>query len=169
MATKKYRLCPVLGTIKQSFYLEAENGNKVYEGNMVKFTLFTASPYEFINNNTGYREEHKVGKTITSEENGGLSFFSTDSRFKFDGENIWDYLHKKGVRIHSTLSSDKLGMTYDVSFEGKPLATLATSSPKGKSVITNDMFYDVTCDEKDIDLVFLVAFSIAKTHQVFYN
>ena len=56
-----------------------------------------------------------------------------------------------------------------MSFEGKPLATIATSSPKGKSLITTDLYYDVTCEEKDLDLVFLVAFSIAKTEQTFYN
>ncbi len=60
-------------------------------------------------------------------------------------------------------------MTYDITFEGKPLATIATSSSKGKSLITTDLYYDVTCEEKDLDLVFLVAFSIAKTEQIFYN
>ena len=60
-------------------------------------------------------------------------------------------------------------MTYNISLEGNPLATIATSSPKGKSFITTDLYYDVTCEEKDLDLVFLVAFSIAKTEQTFYN
>ena len=59
--------------------------------------------------------------------------------------------------------------TYNVSFEGKPLATIATSSPKGKSLLTTDLYYDITCEEKDLDLVFLVAFSIAKTEQTFYD
>ena len=41
---------------------------------------------------------------------------------------------------------------------------------KGKTVIiTTDMYYDVTCEEKDLDLAFLVAFSIAKTEQTFYD
>ena len=166
----KYLLKPVLKTIKQSFYLEDENGNIVYEGKMTKFSLLGASPFEFINHHTGKMEEHKVGKTVTVENNNGLlGFFSKRSWFKYDNKKIWDYLHELGVRIDSKLSSEKIGMTYDVTFEGKPLATISSSSPNGKSFITFELYYDVICEEKDLDLVFLIAFSIAKTEQAFYN
>ena len=167
----KYLLKPVLGTIKQAFYLEDENSNIVYEGKMMKFSLFGASPFEFINHITNKREEHKIGKTITIEEgrNDLFSALSKASYFKYDGQKIWDYLHELGIRIDSKISNSKLGMTYVVSFEGKELATIATSSPKGKSFLTTDLYYDVICEEKDLDLVFLVAFSIAKTEQTFYN
>ncbi len=167
----KYLLKPKLGTIKQAFFLEDENGNTIYEGRMVKFSLFGASPFEFINHITNKTEEHKVGKTVNIEQGGNdlISFLSKKSYFKYDGIKIWDYLHDKGIRIDSRVSGNKIGMTYVVSFEGKELATIATSSPKGKSFITMDLYYDVTCEEKDLDLVFLVAFSIAKTEQLTYN
>ena len=169
MANKTFKLKPVLGTIKEGFTLVDENDNLVYEGRMAKFKLFGAAPYNFTNHLTGKTEEHMVGKTITAEESGVAGMFSTSSHFKYDGEKIWHYIHDKGIRIESNMSSGKLGMTYEISFEGKQIATIASSTPKGKSLITTDMYYDVTCDEKDLDLVFLVAFSIAKTHQVFYN
>ena len=167
----KYLLKPKLNTMKQAFFLEDETGNLVYEGKMTKFKLFGAAPFELINHKTNKTEEHLIGKTITVEQGGNdlLSFLSRRSYFKYDGKKIWDYLHDLGIRIDSKLSGNKVGMTYDITFEGKPLATIATSSPKGKSFITNDMYYDVTCEEKDLDLVFLVAFSIAKTEQAFYN
>lgn len=167
----KYLLKPKLGTIKQSYSLEDESGNIVYEGKMIKFSLFGASPYEFYNHCTNKIEEHKVGKTITIEQGGNdlLSIMSKRSYFKYDGKKIWDYLHDLGIRIDSKPSSNKLGMTYEVSFEGNLLTTIASSSPKGKSFITTDMYYDVLCEEKDLDLAFLVAFSIAKTEQTFYN
>ena len=167
----KYLLRPKLGSIKQAFFLDDENGNLVYEGKMIKFSLFGASPFEFINHITNKTEEHKVGKTVTLEQGGSdlISFLSKRSYFKYDGTKIWDYLHEKGVRINSKVSGDKIGMTYVVSFEGKEIATIATSSPKGKSFITVDLYYDVTCEEKDLDLAFLVAFSIAKTEQVTYD
>ena len=165
----KYLLKPILKTTKQSFMLEDEGGNVVYEAKMLKFSLFGASPHEFINHITNKSEEHKIGKTITMEESGMVGFFSTKSYFKYDGVKIWDYLHDKGIRVNSSMSANKLGMTYEVTFEGKELATIASSSPKGKSFITTDLYYDVTCEEKDLDLVFLVAFAIAKTYQVFYN
>lgn len=169
MESKKYLLKPVLKTLKQGFTLEDENNQVVYEAKMTKFSLFGASPFEFTNHITNLTEEHKIGKTVTSQESGPAGFFSTSSTFKYDNQKIWDYLHKKGIRIHTTLSGNKLGMTYEVSFEGKDLAIIATSSPKGNSLITSSFYYDVECEEKDLDLVFLVAFSIAKTDQAFYN
>ena len=167
----KYLLKPKLATIKQTFFLEDENGNMVYEGKMIKFKLFGASPFEMINYITNKKEEHKIGKTVTVEQGGNdlINFMSKRSYFKYDGKKIWDYLHDLGIRIDSKLSANKIGMTYEVSFEGKPFATISSSSPKGKSLITTDMYYDIVCEEKDLDLVFLVAFSIAKTEQVFYN
>ena len=138
---------------------------------MIQFKLFGASPFELINHITNKTEEHKIGKTVTIEQGGNdfLSVMSKRSYFKYDDKKIWDYLHELGIRIDSKPLSNKIGMTYEVSFEGNPLATIASSSPKGKSIITTNMYYDVTCEEKDLDLVFLVAFSIAKTEQIFYN
>lgn len=166
-----YILKPKLNTIKQSFVLEDENGETVYEGKMTKFSLFGASPFEFINHLSNKTEVHKVGKTITVEQGGNdlISFLSKRSYFKYDDKKIWDYLHELGIRIDSKPSASKIGMTYVISFEGKEIATIKTSSPAGKSLITTDMYYDVTCEEKDLDLVFLVAFSIARTEQTFYN
>ena len=60
-------------------------------------------------------------------------------------------------------------MKYDITFEGQPIATIANSSPSGNSILTVERFYDVICEEKDLDLVFLVAISIARTEQTFYN
>ncbi len=167
----RYILKPKLGTIKQAFFLEDETGNIVYEGKMTKFSLFGASPFELINHITNKTEEHKIGKTITVEQGGNdiISLMSKRSYFKYDDKKIWDYLHELGIRIDSKLSNNKIGMTYEITYEGNPLATIATSSPKGKSFITTDIYYDVTCEEKDLDLAFLVAFSIAKTEQTFYN
>lgn len=167
----EYMLKPVLKTAKQAFYLEDANGNMVYEGKMTKFSLFAASPFEFVNHVTNQTAEHKVGKTITAEQGGGglISVLSKKSYFKYDGKNIWDYLHDEGIRINTGISGNKIGMSYDVSYKGTHLATIANSSPKGKSILTTDLYYDVICEEKDLDLVFLVAFSIAKTDQTFYN
>ena len=167
----KYLLKPKLGTAKERYFLEDENNNTVYEAGMLKFKLFGAAPYEFKNYATGNVEEHTVGKVITMEQGGNdiISFMSKRSYYKYDNVKIWDFLHDKGIRIDSKPSSDKVGMTYVVSFEGKEIATIATSTPKGKSLITTDMYFDVTCDDKNLDLVFLVAFSIARTNQVTYD
>ena len=167
----KYLLKPKLATIKEAFFLEDESGEIVYEGKVTKFKLFGASPFEIINHITEKKEEHKIGKTITTEQGGNdiISFMSKRSYFKYDDKNIWDYLHDLGIRIDSKLSDDKIGMTYEVLLEGKPIATIKSSSPKGKSLITTDLYYDVICEEHNLDLVFLVSLAIAKTDQTFYN
>lgn len=167
----KYLLKPKTGTAKERYFLEDENNNTIYEAGMLKFKLFGAAPYEFKNYKTGNVEEHSVGKVVTVEQGGNdwISFMSKRSYYKYDGVKIWDFLHDKGVRIDSKPSSDKVGMTYVISFEGKEIATIASSTPNGKSFITTDMYFDVTCDDKDLDLVFLVAFSIARTNQVMYD
>ena len=169
--SNKYLLKPVLKTVKQSFFLEDESGKMVYEAKMTKFSLFGASPYEFVNHITNKTEEHKVGKTVTVEQGGGglISALTKRSHFKYDGKKIWDYLHDLGIRIDSKIAGNKIGMSYDVTLKGEPLATIANSSPKGKSIITVDMYYDVICEEKDLELAFLTAFAIAKPDQTLYN
>ncbi len=166
-----YHLRPKTGSVKQAFYLDNENGETVYEAEMLKFSLLGASPFEFRNKTNGKIEEHKVGKVVTVEQgNGGLiNMLSKRSYFKFDDKKIWDYLHDLGIRIENGMSGSKLGMSYTVFLNGNQIATVASSSPKGKSLITTDLYYDVTCEEKDIELVFLVAFSIARTDQVVYS
>ena len=167
----KYLLKTKLGTANQTFTLEDASGNTIYEAKMLKFSLFMASPFEFINHITHRREEHKIGKTITLEEGGNslITVLSKKSYFKYDGKNIWDYLHDKDIRIDSKPYGEKIGMTHDVSREGLRIATISSSSLKGKSFITTDLYYDVTCEEKNLDIVFLIAFSIARTDQVIYN
>lgn len=172
----KYLLKPITGTFKEGYILYDENEKEVYKCQMTKFKLFGASPFNFTNLITNKSEEHTVGKvsTITQESGKDLSsammdLMSTKSGFKYDGQKIFDYLHEKGIRIDSTVNSEKVGMKYNVTFEGKQIATLANSSPKGKSLLTFNNYLDVECEEKDLDLVFLVAFSIARTEQTFYN
>ena len=164
-----YKLKPIFNTIKEGYQLY-EGDNLVYEAQMAKFHLFGASPFNFVNHKTNKTEEHKVGKTVnTSLGEGWEELLSRKSSFKYDDTNIWDYLHDKGIRIKTDLSSGKLGLTYVISFEGNEIATMATSTPEGKFLITSSMYYDVTCEEKDLDLVFLVAFAIAKTDRLMYN
>ena len=167
----KYLLRPAQQGLKEGFAFEDAEGNVVYEGKMLKFSLFGASPFEFNNHKTGKVEEHKLGKVVESQVGGNdwISALSLKSSFKYDGKNIWDYLHDEGIRIESTLSSNKIGMTYKVTYKGKDFATIASTTPKGKSIITSNMFFDVTCNEDDLDLAFLVSFAIARTNQIMYN
>lgn len=167
----KYLYQPDKKVLKQGAVMTDEAGNVVYEAQMLKNPLIGAMEFSFINHVSGKTIPHKVSKTVTTgTTTGGLTdFFSTNSRFKLDGTNIWDYLHEKGIRIDSNFSGNKLGMTYHVTQHGREMATLATSTPKGKSFITSGNVYDVITEEQDLDMAFLVTFAIARTGQAFYN
>ena len=171
MAAKTYLYQPDKKMTKQGAVMTDGDGNTVYEAKMVKQSLIGPMQFEFTNHLTGKTEPHKVGHTITSETetNGFTNFLSTKSWFKLDGKKVWDFLHGEGIRIDSGFSSGKLGMTYDVTLKGQPLATLVSTTPGGKSVLTSSQFYNVTAEEKDLDMAFLVAFAIARTDQAFYS
>ena len=169
METKKYLFQPEKKVLKQGFFMEDENKKVVYEAKMLKQGIFGASKFEFINHISNKTEEHKIGHTVTIEQTGAFEFFSTKSYFKYDGKKIWDYLHDEGVRIDSNFSDKKIGMSYKVSFKGEEIATIATSTLKGKSIVTTNFFLDVITSEDNLDLAFLVAFAIAKTEQTFHD
>lgn len=171
MATKAYLYQVDKKVLKQGAILTDEGGNTVYEAKMLKNSLFGGMQFEFVNHVTGKTVPHKVGHTLTSEsENGSvLDILTKNSRFKLDGKNVWDYLHGQGIRIDSRRTGGKLGMTYDVTLKGQPLATVETSTKSGKGLLTGDHYYRVTTDEADLDLAFLVAFAIARTDQLFYS
>lgn len=171
METKTYFFHPGKASVKQSYLMEDENQEVVYEANVLKMPLLGAADVEFINHITGKSEIHKVGHTLTSETSGllgGLTF--TKSHFKYDNEKIWDYLHENGIRIESGIQTGRLGMAYDVTLKGDKIAAIETSAGNGsKFVLTTRYALEVTTTEEFIDWAFLVAYSIAKTEQTFYS
>lgn len=171
MAIKTYLYQPEKKISKQGAILTDEAGGAVYEAKMLKNSLFGGMQFEFVNHVTGKTVPHKVGHTLTSEtQTGGFTdILSTNSRFKLDGKNVWDYLHEQGIRIDTRRTGGKLGMTYNVTLKGQPMATVETSTKSGKSLLTGSHYYRVTADEADLDMAFLVAFAIARTDQVFYS
>ena len=170
MVDHTYFFQPEKKILKQGFFMTDEDKNIVYEAKMLKQPILGAMEFEFINHITGQSGVHKVGHTVTTETSGLFEFFSIKSSFKYDGENIWDYLHGQGIRIDSSIAGDRIGMSYRISLKGKDMAEIATASPDGgNGLITGASWLKVTAAEEDIDLAFLTAFSIARTDQSFYD
>lgn len=170
MADHTYFFQPEKKILKQGFFMTDEDKNIVYEAKMLKQPILGAMEFEFINHITGQSGVHKVGHTVTTETSGLFEFFSIKSSFKYDGENIWDYLHGQEIRIDSSIAGDRIGMSYRISLKGKDMAEIATASPDGgNGLITGASWLKVTAAEEDIDLAFLTAFSIARTDQSFYD
>ena len=170
MADHTYFFQPEKKILKQGFFMTDEDKNVVYEAKMLKQPILGAMEFEFVNHITGQSGVHKVGHTVTTETSGLFEFFSIKSSFKYDGENIWDYLHGQGIRIDSSIAGERIGMSYRISLKGKDMAEIATASPDGgNGLITGASWLKVTAAEEDIDLAFLTAFSIARTDQSFYD
>ena len=96
------------GKKNQSFRMENENNTSLYEANLVKFKLFSACDYDFVNRSTSATTQHKVGKTNSvSEGTHGLSM-STASYFNLDGKNCFTVLEEKGYSLKFHLKLDLL-------------------------------------------------------------
>lgn len=154
--------------LKQGFYLTDENKKVVYEAICLKNPLLGAAEFEFVNHIKNARRTYKVGKTMTMSYNDNQSVFDTlsiKSWFKLDDKNVWNYLHDEGVRINTAISGQRFGMKYEVSFRGQPMATIETASPSGKGMLTTGFFYNITTEEENLDLAFLLAFTFVKTSE----
>ena len=161
-------------TLKPGYLIENESREPVFEGKMLKNNPFAAKEYEFINHRTGRSTVHKIGHTVTSGS--GDSEFSTSSGFKFDGVNVWDYLHDQGILISSGMGG-KLNMKYEITRNGHLLAYAEMTgqyvhedeAEKKKINLTNRMFYRIRTDAEDLEPIFLVLFAIAETDQIVYS
>ena len=118
----------------------------------------------------GRTAEHAVGHSVTQSYSN--EFFSMSSWFRFDGENIWDVLHDRGVRVATDLRSIFPRVRYTVSVNGRFFATIETS---GKYVHEEDeaehklnipagrYYYRCWTGEDNMELLFLTVFAISET------
>lgn len=60
-------------------------------------------------------------------------------------------------------------MEYTISLKGNEIAKIKTSTPKEKLLVTTNQCLEVYTDSENLDLAFLVAFSIARTKQAFLD
>lgn len=157
--------------VKMAFILEDKDKNPIYEAKMTKFNLIGPCIYEFTNHEYGTKTEHKIGHTTTSEYNNEL--FSTNSYFKFDGTNCWDYFHSKGLRVQTDFTSKLPKLVYNLSNRGSFIGRVETSSmyvheedeEKHKINIPNKYYYRAWIDENNIENVFLLMFILTQVEQ----
>ncbi|MBE6529314.1 MAG: DUF3592 domain-containing protein [Ruminococcaceae bacterium] len=159
-------------SLKPGYIIEDANRNVLFEGKMTKQALVGARTYEFHNHVTGSVAEHQIGHTITQSYND--EFFSRKSWFKVDGENVWDLLHGKGIRLITDLHSELPYLVYNVSRNGNPIAIVETSSlyvhedeeAQHKIVLpTGNMYYRFWTNSSDFETLFLTIFAISETEQ----
>lgn len=160
-------------TFKPGYIMEDKNRSPVYRAEMTKNAVVGGRSFTFTNHKTGRSADHNVGHTVTQSFDD--EFFSRSSWFKFDGENIWDLLHKKGVRIATDLRSRFPMSVYTVSVNGSFFATVENSGiyvheedaaqHKLNPPANGKYYYRCWTRETDMDLLFLVIFAISETEQ----
>ncbi len=159
--------------LKPGYILEDADRNVLYEGKMTKQALVGARPFEFVNHKNGITESHDVGHMVTQTYNEEV--FSARSYFKFDGENVWDVIHNRGIRISTNLRSKFPNVIYEAAKDGAPFARIEST---GMYVHEDDaaqhkinppaggMYYRVWTNTSDFDTLFLTVFAISETDQV---
>ncbi len=156
------------GKMNQSFKLENENNESLYEANLVKFKLFSASDFDFTDRRTALTESHKVGKTKTVEQGTLGVNLTTASYFKLDGKNCYEILEEKGytIKLHLKLDIihpefaliDKAGKevaVYKMNVTGEREEGVVAIGNKQKNTV-------ITTESDDIAAIFLGAFILGR-------
>ena len=162
------------GKMNQSFKLENESNESLYEANLIKFRLFTASDFEFVNNVTSVKTSHKVGKTKSFEQGtGGLSM-TTASYFNLDGVNCFDILKEKGYSFKILMKLNLLQPEFSLlDKNGYQVAVykmnVTGEREEGVGAIGNKQSNMViTTDLDDLEAIFLAAFIMNRVDFSFY-
>lgn len=159
--------------LKPGYLIEDGARNAVFEGKMLKQTFGGTRTYEFTDHTTGRSQEHQRGPIITQRYNNEL--FSAKSYFKFDGENIWDVIHGRGVRIATDIHSRIPYLIYNITRDGAPFARVESTglhvheedaAQHKFDLPTGGMFYRVWTNSNDMETLFLTIFAISETDQL---
>ena len=162
------------GKMNQSYRMEDERNQSVYEANLTFFKLLGASEYEFINRITSSSSVHKIGKTVSVSEGAGNFSIETASWFKLDGSNCFDILKEKGYSIKMISISDLLHPEFaliDAAGNHVAVYKMNVSGEKedGVSGIGNKQSNTMIATEnKNLDDVFLGAFILGRVEYSLY-
>lgn len=157
--------------LKTNYVMEDEKKEKVYEAIMDKFTLFKPYKYTFKNLKTKKSETYDISHRVTKSNGIGIDKhtslrFVTDSYIKINGENNWEYLTKLGCKYE--ISMNGLKQNYILYKNDVKIAEINTT---GSNVYNDEGVlsklpvngnYQITCEEKDLDIVFMFAFMMAR-------
>lgn len=158
--------------LKPGYILEDAGRNVLFEAKMLKNNPLGARSFEFTDHTNGYTQQHEVGHVMTQSYND--EFFSMKSWFKFDGQNIWDLLHARGLRLDTDLRSKFPNIGYNVSKDGAAFARIETS---GKYVHEDEAeqhslnipvgryYYRIWTNANDFETLFLTVFAVSESEQ----
>lgn len=163
------------GTVKARYRIEDEEKRILYEAKMTKFTVAAPYGFDFIDHEHGRVSPHLIGHEESATWD--MAFDSHDS-FTYDGEDIWKYLERNGVKVESALNGPRngsvVGTNYRIFRDGAEVAYVESS---GKNVYEEDAgkqgffqkllpargFYRIQTTETNLDLLFIVLLAFARS------
>lgn len=158
--------------LKPGYVIEDGDRKVLFEGKMTKQNLVGPRTYQFVDHVSGSSRDHEVGHVLTQTVNESL--LSARSSFKFDGRNVWDEIHGRGIRLETDVLSKFPHFVYNAARDGKAFARIETS---GKYVHEEDAaahavdipvgryYYRFWTDSEDLESLFLTIFAISETEQ----
>ena len=161
-----------LGTVKVGHHLEDKNRKVIYEAKMKKFSPLSAFDFDFIDHENNKTVHHLLGHAEETDWNSLL--IDNNYSFTFDGKDVWKQLISIGVKIDSRFGQAKGVMpSYTISRDGEELAYVENTSQyvheedeeahKVASNIPIQGFYRVRTCEKNLDLLFVILVSMARS------
>ncbi|MBR5380009.1 MAG: DUF3592 domain-containing protein [Clostridia bacterium] len=159
-------------SLRPGYLIEDADKNVLFEGKMLKNALVGSRSYEFVDHVSGRSETHEVGHTVTQTFDN--EFFSARSWFKIDGENVWDLLHDRGLRMNTDLHSRFPSPIYDVTKAGEMYARIESTSryvheedekAHRLAVPTGRMYYRFWTASDDLETMFITMFALSETEQ----
>ena len=158
------------GKRNHDFILTTEDYQHVFEANLVKGRIFGASDFEFVDVNSKKKAIHKVGKTLTKRTGTGVGNSSIgivrSSSFKFDKEDVFNQLAKKGYilkltkthLVNSELSLFKGGdtvATLTINVKGPRQANVSGIGGTQRNTV-------IKTESTDYEAIFLAAFLLSR-------
>ena len=159
-------------SLKPGYIIEDADRNILFEAKMLKLNIAGPRLFEFTDHTTGLSQQHDVGHVTTQTYNN--EFFSMKSWFKYDGKNIWDELHERGLRMSTNVFGNIPNLTYKIARNGKAFAWIETSSmyvheedeAQHKIAIPyGRYYYRIWTNSSDMETVFLTVFAISESEQ----
>ena len=160
-------------TLKPGYILEDADRTVLYEAKMTKQALVGSRVFTFIDHASGLSQDHEVGHTTQQHYND--EFFSARGWFKFDGENIWDVLHERGLRMATDIIGTFPNVSYQIVKDGKPFAIVETSgkyvhedeaAEHSINIPVGKFYYRIWTNSRDIETIFLAVFAFSESEQI---
>jgi len=160
-----YRFHPA-GGVTQDFLMEDSYARVVYEARVKKNGFIKDTDFDFINHLTGTTRTVSISFVTGTSVSLGRKQSMHGTYFTINGINNWEYLNDKGFDIVMQMNS--ILPSYKVSRYGVEIADIEISgiqSKDGRGVLSKlpvQGNYTVSCRASDIDMIFLICFSLSR-------